>query len=675
MMAGDKTLHLPTIKPLAEISREVIDLALAADTDGARNALDKLRVMRCRLARAVQNRKLSVAKKLEDEMGVLLAGDEEQSLPAEMNELDLLLYRQQVDQFNQSMDTIREWLSSSMEPFSLEDLLSSRQGVDLLLDNILPEIWDFTQDIIVLTGHEAPDLHPALVDRGQQRFVVITDDSGLSDLNAESKGWLESLESEASSTVLWNVDSPVDRDCAQLLSGEEVPQVTLMGHQLSDLHQEGFGEVCKLLSQATIGMRSLKEWPVIFVEQWLGQLSNMTKFRSASDLQPAFANKHVLVASPGPSLFDSLPMLKSAREIFTVIAPLRSLETLLDNDISPDYVVHVDATDFSRVLPKQHSIGAISLICFDHSHPSVWGAKFKQVYTLPDPHLIGSKLVHALHGDNIPILPGGSVSVVAAELAAALNAASVTLVGQDLSISRGQYVADIGSNAAQDPDSNGQLEQVLTCKGINGERLRTQEDYLWFIGEFEQLSSRCRHRMPLYNSTVHGAFLEGWEHVSLDQHPEVSRLAGEDISDQQGHTDPHLEATRYQRCDEGISQALREERGLARKVADLSDELGKMCQALAEAGGNDVSDIERLEAEMMSLLSAPGSLLHFYTSRQTLALSAAVASVDSLPDNLRVSAEYYQQMVSRSHKLSRLLLNAAEEIESTIMQKEGLDDR
>ena len=78
---------------------------------------------------------------------------------------------------------------------------------------------------------------------------------------------------------------------------------------------------------------------------------------------------------------------------------------------------------------------------------------------------------------------------------------------------------------------------------------------------------------------------------------------------------------------------------------------------------------------MMSLLSAPGSLLHFYTSRQTLALSAAVASVDSLPDNLRVSAEYYQQMVSRSHKLSRLLLNAAEEIESTIMQKEGLDDR
>ena len=297
------------------------------------------------------------------------------------------------------------------------------------------------------------------------------------------------------------------------------------------------------------------------------------------------------------------------------------------------------------------------------------------MYTLPDPQLIGSKLVHALHGDNIPILPGGSVSVVAAELAAALNAASVTLVGQDLSISRGQYVADIGSNAAQDSDSNGQLEQVLTCKGINGERLRTQEDYLWFIGEFEQLSSRCRHRMPLYNSTVHGAFLEGWEHVSLDQHPEVSRVGGEDISDQQDYTAPQLEATRYQRCGEDILQALHEERGLAREVADLSDELGKMCQALAEAGGNDVSDIERLEAEMMSLLSAPGSLLHFYTSRQTLALSAAVASVDSLPDNLRVSAEYYQQMVSRSHKLSRLLLNAAEEIESTITQKEGLDDR
>ena len=62
--------------------------------------------------------------------------------------------------------------------------------------------------------------------------------------------------------------------------------------------------------------------------------------------------------------------------------------------------------------------------------------------------------------------------------------------------------------------------------------------------------------MPLFNSTVHGAFLEGWEHVSLDQHPEVRRVGGEDISDQQDCTDPQLEATRYQRSGEDILQAL-----------------------------------------------------------------------------------------------------------------------
>ena len=29
----------------------------------------------------------------------------------------------------------------------------------------------------------------------------------------------------------------------------------------------------------------------------------------------------------------------------------------------------------------------------------------------------------------------------------------------------------------------------LTCQGINGERLQTQDDYLWFIGEMENAAA------------------------------------------------------------------------------------------------------------------------------------------------------------------------------------------
>ena len=119
------------------------------------------------------------------------------------------------------------------------------------------------------------------------------------------------------------------------------------------------------------------------------------------------------------------------------------------------------------------------------------------------------------------MLQGGCVATCAVGFAAQFKARSITLIGQDLSLSRGNYVEQAETQASSaELDSEGEdPDDYLTCEGINGERLRTKEDYYWFIGEMENAARAFSHNIDFINSTSHGAFLKGWLHKTLDLHP------------------------------------------------------------------------------------------------------------------------------------------------------------
>ncbi|MDG2460323.1 MAG: hypothetical protein P8M73_05525, partial [Luminiphilus sp.] len=72
---------------------------------------------------------------------------------------------------------------------------------------------------------------------------------------------------------------------------------------------------------------------------------------------------------------------------------------------------------------------------------------------------------------------------------------------------------------------------------------------------------------------------------------------------------------------------------------------------------------ESLEAQLQPLLRKQGSILHFYTSRFSMALAAASKSVENLEENLNISAEYYHHIGPRAKKLASMLEDAAEKLE------------
>ena len=78
-------MYFPVLKPIAEMSAKVIELAVAGDLTAARSCLDHVRVLRARLARTLDNDKLSVEQYLREKMGAD-GGVEEPGVPRD--ELD-----------------------------------------------------------------------------------------------------------------------------------------------------------------------------------------------------------------------------------------------------------------------------------------------------------------------------------------------------------------------------------------------------------------------------------------------------------------------------------------------------------------------------------------------------------------------------------------------------------
>jgi hypothetical protein len=630
---------------------EAIELGKLGDIDGARKKMDRVRTMRSWLARSVTSQKSESIESWAS--GAAISGAE------------AAIYREQAVRLNQRLDVLKEWISQVVSQFSTEELLSSSAGVQLFLDHSLPGVWDFSQDIAVLHGAERSVLQAALVARGQKKIVVI--DPSLeyqNDQRDNPKSSIEFTRQESSfDLVRFRSGSSPDTEQFSVMLGEEIPSIALIGDTPDAEADRDFERIFKSVSAVLLGKKSVKEWPVIFTHQWLARLTDLAGIRSVASLKSQFKGQDILIASPGPSLYQSLSALKDQRNQFLVISPIRSLLTLLEAGITPDFAFHVDATDFSRIIPKHAGLSQVPLICTDYAHSSVFDAGFKEIYSVPDPAMVGNSISDACHGASAPVLQGGCVATCAVGLAAQFEVNSITLVGQDLSISRGRYVRQAeGDISGGDVDESD--DDYLTCQGIDGERLRTQEDYLWFIGEMENAARLFSPEIRFVNSTAHGAYLEGWEHTVLENHPLTSDSARRQTPPTYGNADEDVSFRQ-----ERIIRAIKTEKEALREAARLCSDLVALLGNLIETQSNDVTEVDAAEERLSRLLSAKGSILRFYTSRFSMALEAASKSVTNLTENLIISAEYYRLIGPRAEKLAGLLEASLQKLQGELMNE------
>ena len=630
-------LYLPVISSLRDVCEQAFDLLRAGDLVGARHHLDKARILRSRISKRVDElRSLTIEEWADD-----LENDNDHATA----------FTEVAAAVNETSEAIFNWLSNVINQISEKELLLTREGCSLFLDAKLPMIWDFQNDIVVLDDAHQEIITEVLLERGQRKIIRIRRD------NHSIENESLNVKSVLHTVVDLNPDEKIQTEQLAVFQDRDLPALTFIGQSSSEESRIVYDEVIRKLQAVLLGQMSVRAWPRIFCQQLIANLPSLMGKQSIDVLKRVMSGRSALLASPGPSLMDSLEAIKEFRDCFVLFCPIRSLKVLFEAGIEPDYAVHVDATDFSEFIPNNHKLRRITLITTDYTHRSILEAPFSDFIIAPDPALIGNELSKALHGDSPPELNGGGVATCTVALLAQLEISSITLVGQDLSLSRGTYAGggSLGGHA------KGEEITYLPCKAIGGGEVETKSDYLWFIGEMTNIAAHFDGKLKFFNSTAAGAFLENWEHLPLNnQHPavkgsrhEVNRSEKDQSSDiiSKGPITPSE-----------VTFAIESEVQKLQKVAQHCIELVVEIDLILKEDRVDVRKLEHIEDRLNEIVNEKGSIVRFYSSSARMAFAASLKSVTSLDENLTVSAQYYSALGANARRLADLLNNAVRQL-------------
>ena len=577
-----------------------------------------------------------------------------------------------IEEVNQLWNLIGDWLDTLILSLGREELMRSTDGIDLLIDRSLPNFWDVNHDIAVISGPNAVPITERLIALGQHQIVIVTDADVTVDQPVRHIEGPQRLDKPLISTI-FTVQSgkSIDDQSLAALKKVELPSFTHIPTDTEGTALDTFESLAQQIRAQYIKQSTRRKLPITFVEQLLQNLPAISQMKSVADIGDLFENKNIMIVSAGPSLIDSLPAISRFRESFIIVSVVRSLPVLLDYGIHPDFAVILDAVDHTseehRMLPDDPRYRDIPLIVLEYAHRTTFEDRFKSYYLAPIPELVGNPISVALHGSSPPCAIAGSVSVFAASLFAQLNIMSITLVGQDLSMSKSgpSYASSIGST-----QSNLAEREYLTCKGINGEELPTLADYYHYISEFEDFGLKCTKGIGLFNCTTFGAYLENWIHMPLNaNHPAVAETVEPEASENiEGTLEPNLRPTLL--GGEELLGAIDCELNLQEKTLTMSEAIITELEELLAGNSVELNPLETLEHDLRLAIQTSGSLISYYTLPAKLEADSSLESVSSLDENLIISLNYYSAIRSGARTLKNLLIEAKKSIMSNHLKNE-----
>ena len=153
-------MYAATLEPLLHQCNEAIEMAKIGAIDDARVCLDRIRFLRSLLAQNKGNGEPSPT--------------EQANVVAQSPAL-LQRYIEVATSVNQRLETIHQWITQSRASFSIEELRQSHAGMNLFVDDALPGIWDFKQDIVLLTDLDGEVIREVLT--GARPVQIYLDDA------------------------------------------------------------------------------------------------------------------------------------------------------------------------------------------------------------------------------------------------------------------------------------------------------------------------------------------------------------------------------------------------------------------------------------------------------------------------------------------------------------------
>ena len=246
---------------------------------------------------------------------------------------------------------------------------------------------------------------------------------------------------------------------------------------------------------------------------------NNTEGYLLSDLEQTFTNQIALIAGAGPSLDDNIEQIQKKRNKFVIFAVNKCVKYLLQNGITPDFVVGLDAEYLERTLGglENHLTRANAIVDI-RTDSTILNKQFNKVFfNFSDSDFFIKNLTK--YNKFIKTYEtGGSAATLALTAAVKMGFSKIVLAGIDLAFkdniiySYGETMQRISQNEIIVDKTKKNLAQV---KSINGNYVYTREDYQAAILHFEALISSLGYT-EIYNISSFGALIKGVKNIKFE---------------------------------------------------------------------------------------------------------------------------------------------------------------
>ena len=444
-----------------------------------------------------------------------------------------------IDEIKKSSPFIEAWVRRYEGLVAESDLKKTEEGRLAILDRLIPETWNWDQDIILISQDLENTFIELLVKKGQRRIVCfqykeLSPKEKIDGINYISKReecyyYFQNLDSgKPNRSLLFNVKD---------YSVETVPS------EESEKLEELKGQFTSAWKNFLVNINTIHNFGNRWLMQGLQNLPYIAQCPSISMFGESFKGMPLAIISPGPSLEKNIKQLAQLKGKALLVATAQVALALSANQVYPDMVVVADPADILYLIDGFPLDRIQALLVGVSCHPEFFRKYQDKIITFNVNSGIDNWLSD-IFDDTANIGSGGSVSTAIFALSTFLKTGPVILVGQDLALTGGkQYVsqsADGGMtldfnqetgefsyrnvSAGYDTLMNGisdkYKEKIRFLPGYYGGEVESKSDYIMFHTEFENHAAAERNRTEprrLINCTEGGAYIDGFEHIPLAQ--------------------------------------------------------------------------------------------------------------------------------------------------------------
>jgi len=236
------------------------------------------------------------------------------------------------------------------------------------------------------------------------------------------------------------------------------------------------------------------------------QKINLTKgYKNGGKIfKDMFKDKPAIIVSAGPSLEINGHMLKKVKDRAKIISVGRAMRYLKSIGVKPDFTIISDPleTILNQLDPNEKEI---PLLFLSTVHPNVEKYKGPKYILFEDL----SDCIKTKEEKSFAINVGGSVATAALSFGKLLGCNPLILIGQDLCFHSNKMHSG-------EKDTFLTLKSSKIVKGIDGNEYPSATNLYEYLKWFRKFA-RKHPELRLINCTAKGAYIDGFEHKSLDE--------------------------------------------------------------------------------------------------------------------------------------------------------------